>query len=319
MARRVVEHLEQHPELDAVGMRLDLARRRRKLVVRPAVFLRLAFGGGVRQLDVRIGDDRLLDVLVDRRPAFLVPPLDFHRHLGPPWEFPGDLLLLEYQRLVLLGVDLDFEVVGRRPRAGTRDDLDRLTGRELPVHAGRRDADALLSSAHAEPMELGAVQELREDPRNLLANDAGAVVGDGDPEAARLARRRWGPAVGDGLQLHDHLREDSGFLAGVEGVVDGLFDAGEERLSGVVEAQEMTVLGEELGHRDLSLARTHLDGGHPRLRFGRRRRPRLRRLRGRRPGLRGAQRLTGHISSYRVPNTELKFLSRQMEAIVMTT
>src|SRR2546428_834224 len=53
MARRVVEHLEQHPELDAVGMRLDLARRRRELVVRPAVFLRLAFGGGVRQLDAR--------------------------------------------------------------------------------------------------------------------------------------------------------------------------------------------------------------------------------------------------------------------------
>src|SRR5207247_1054712 len=145
--------------------------------------------------------------------------------------------LLEDQRLVLLGVDLDFEVVGRRPRAGTRDDLDRLAGRELPVHAGRRDADALLSSAHAEAMELGAVQELREDPRNLLANDAGAVVGDGDPEAARLARRRWGPAVGDGLQLHDHLREDSGFLAGVEGVADGLCDAAEGRRAGLAAAR----------------------------------------------------------------------------------
>src|SRR5437016_8489997 len=206
-------------------MRLDLARRRRRLVVRPAVFLRLGFGGGVRQLDVRIGDDRLLDVLVDRRPAFLVPPLDFHRHLGPPWEFPGDLLLLEDQRLVLLGVDLDFEVVGRRPRAGTRDDLDRLAGRELLVHAGRRDADALLSSAHAEAMELGAVQELREDPRNLLANDAGAVVGDGDPEAARLARRRWGRAVCDGVQLYGHFWEYSGFPACRAGAGGGRLDA----------------------------------------------------------------------------------------------
>jgi hypothetical protein len=48
-----VQHLEQHPELDAVRMRLDLARRRRELLVRPRVLLRLAVGRDVRELDVR--------------------------------------------------------------------------------------------------------------------------------------------------------------------------------------------------------------------------------------------------------------------------
>src|SRR5207253_8489159 len=120
--------------------------------------------------------------------AVLVTPLDFRRHLGAGRRLPVGLLLLENERLVLLGVDLDLEEVGRRPRARARDDLDGLAGGELPVHAGRRDADALLAAAHAQPVKLRSVEELREDRRNLLSDDAGAVVGDRDPEAARLAR-----------------------------------------------------------------------------------------------------------------------------------
>src|SRR5256886_7160654 len=187
MALGVLEHLEQHPELDSVGMRLDLAWRRRELVVRPGILLRVSLRREVRQLDVRIGNNGLLDVLVDRGPPLLVTALDFHGHLGSTLGLPGDLLLLQNLRLVLLGIDLDLEVMGGRSRTGAGDDLDRLAGRELSIHAGRRDADALLSSAHAQPMELGPIQELREDRRNLLADDAGPVVGDRNPEAARLA------------------------------------------------------------------------------------------------------------------------------------
>src|SRR5262249_23684127 len=220
---------------------------------------------------------------------------------------------------VLLGVDLNFEVVGGRPRAGARDDLDGLAGRELPVHAGCRDADTLLPSAHAEPMELGAVQELREDPWNLLADDAGAVVGDRDAKARGLARRRRGFAIGHGQHLHDHVGEDSRLFAGVERVVDSLLYAREPRLSTICQAQEMSVLGEELRYRDLSLARSHLDGGNRRLRRLRFRLRRLRLWRGRRLRLGRAQRLTGHISSYRVRWMELKFFSLQKAPLVMTT
>src|SRR3989475_11805603 len=268
MALGVLEHLEQHPELDSVGMRLDFAWRRRELVVRPGILVRFSVRREVRQLDVRIGNNGLLDVLVDRGPPLLVTALDFHGHLGSTLGLPGDLLLLQNLRLVLLGIDLDLEVMGGRSRTGAGDDLDGLAGRELSIHAGRRDADALLSSAHAQPMELGPVQELREDQRNLLADDAGAVVGDRNPEAARLAR--WGRSlpIGDGLHLDDHVGEDPGFLAGVERVIDGLLHTGEQRLSRIVEPQEMPVLGEELGDGDLPLARPLLDGGD--------RRPRLR-------------------------------------------
>src|SRR2546426_1062814 len=192
MALGVLEHLEQHPELDPVRMRLDLARRGRELLVRPGMLLRFALRGEVRQLDVRIRDDRLLDVLVDRGTPLLVPALDLHGHLGSTRGLPGDLLVLQNQRLVLLGVDLDLEVLSGRPRTGAGGDLHGLAGGELPVHARRRDAHPLLSSAHAQPMELRPIQELREYSWNLLADDAGAVVGDRNPEAVRLAHGRAG-------------------------------------------------------------------------------------------------------------------------------
>src|SRR6266542_5669084 len=45
MALRVVQHPEQHAELDAVRMGLDLARGRRELLDRPVEPLRFAFHG----------------------------------------------------------------------------------------------------------------------------------------------------------------------------------------------------------------------------------------------------------------------------------
>src|SRR5207253_9982984 len=141
-------------------------------------------------LPARVGDGDLLQELVHRGAAFLVASLDLERHLGPARMLPVDLLALEDPRLVLLGVDLHLEVVGRGPRAGAGDDLHRLAGGELGVHAGRRDAAGLLAPAHAQAVELRAVEQLREDRRDLLADDAGPVVGDGYPEAGRLAGRR---------------------------------------------------------------------------------------------------------------------------------
>src|SRR2546426_1096801 len=195
------------------------------------MLFRFSFRGEVRQPSVRIGDDGLLDVLVDRGSPLLVAALDFHRHLGATLRFPGDLLLLENLRLVLLGIDLDFEVVGGRPRTRAGDDLHGLAGRELSIHAGRRDTHALLASAHAQPMELGPIQELREYRWNLLADDSGAIVRDGDPEAARLARTaRWLPGR-DRPHLDHHVSEGPGFLASVDGGVDWLLYASDTRLA----------------------------------------------------------------------------------------
>src|SRR5207244_8728942 len=118
-------------ELDSVWMRLDLAWCWRELVVRPGILLRLSLRREVRQLDVRIGNDGLLDVLVDRGPPLLVTTLDFHGHLGSPLGLPGDLLLLQNLRLVLLGIDLDLEVMGGRSRPCAGDDVEGLSGSGL--------------------------------------------------------------------------------------------------------------------------------------------------------------------------------------------
>ncbi len=270
VAPRVLEHAQEDAELDAVGMRLDLAGLGRQLVDRPRVLASLPLGRVVDERHVRVGDGRLLEVLVHRGPAPLVAPLDLERHLGAAVALPVDLLVLEDPRLVLLGVDLHLEVVGRGAGAGARGDLDRLPGRELSVHAGRGDADPLLAPAHAQPVELRAVEELGEDRRDLVADDAGAVVDDGDAEPRRLAgggRRR--PVARHDLDLDRDVGEDAGLLGRVEGVVHRLLDAGEEGLARAVEAEEVPVLGEELGDGDLALAGAHLDGGDAGLRWRR--------------------------------------------------
>src|SRR4029450_4702604 len=48
------------------------------------------------------------------------------------------------------------------------------------AHAAPLGADRRLPTAHAKPMELGAVWELGEDRRDLLPDDSGAVVRHGD-------------------------------------------------------------------------------------------------------------------------------------------
>src|SRR5262249_2553304 len=109
--------------------RFDLARLRRQLFDRPGIFFGLALWRVVDELHVRIGDRGLLEVFVHGRATFLVAPFDLEGHLGAPVVFPLNLLLLENTRLVFLGIDLHFEVVRRRSRAGTRDDLHGLAGR----------------------------------------------------------------------------------------------------------------------------------------------------------------------------------------------
>ena len=70
------------------------------------------------------------------------------------------------------------------------------------------------------------------------------------------------PLVGHDLQRDDDVGQDAGFLGRVERVVDGFLDAGEERLPRIVEAEQVAVLGEELGDGDLPLAGAHLDRGY---------------------------------------------------------
>jgi len=73
-------------------MRFDFARLRRQLFDRPGIFFGIALGRVVRELDVRIGNRRLLQIFVDRTSSFLIAAFDFQRYLRAAMVFPLDLL-----------------------------------------------------------------------------------------------------------------------------------------------------------------------------------------------------------------------------------
>ena len=75
---------------------------------------------------MRIGNKRLLEILVQRDEAFLIAAFDFDRHLRALLSVPLNLLTLMDQRFVLLRIDLDYKVTSRGLRLGTRDDLHRV-------------------------------------------------------------------------------------------------------------------------------------------------------------------------------------------------
>ena len=90
-------------------------------------------------------------------------------------------------------------------------------------------------------MEFGAIQELAEDFGDLIFDDPGTIVGH--PNAKAI--------LGNFLDGDLDLGKNFSFLAGIERVVDRFLDRGQERFLGVVEAEEVTVLGEEFRNLDL--------------------------------------------------------------------
>jgi hypothetical protein len=61
----------------------------------------------------------------------------------------------------------------------------------------------------------------------------------------------------DLADLHPDLGQDARLLAGVQGIVDGFLDRGQQGLARIVEAEHVAVLGEEVGDRDLALLLGH--------------------------------------------------------------
>ena len=201
---------------------------------------------------MRVGRGRLFQVFVHAPEPALVDALQLDFHPRALRHVPLDRLLLEDLRLVLGGVDDDLVVVSRLLGRDAGGDADRLAGGQVAVHAGRADADALLASAHLQPVELAAVEQLAEDAGYLLPDDARAVVRHRDAEALLAG----GLLDGDG-----DIGQDAGLFAGVEGVVHGLLDGGQQGAARVVEPEQVAVLGEELADADLALLLGHVVGG----------------------------------------------------------
>lgn len=100
-------------------------------------------------------------------------------------------------------------------------------GGQHAVHTCGADTDTLLSAAHSKSVEFAAVEEFSEDVWDLFFNDPWAVVLDGDAEASWLSL----------VDADPDFREDAGFFASVQGVVDRFFYGGKESFSGVIEPQ----------------------------------------------------------------------------------
>src|SRR6266404_8203120 len=130
--------------------------------------------------DVRIRDGRLFQILIHTAATAHVPTFELNGHPRSTLQFsnPFDAVVREVLisffagrnvfafpfavddfGLVALRIDLNLEVVRRLPGRYFRNDLDGLAGRQHAVHAGGADADALLPTAHAQPVEFGSVEQ----------------------------------------------------------------------------------------------------------------------------------------------------------------
>ncbi len=96
-------------------------------------------------------------------------------------------------------------------------------------------------------MEFRSVEQLPENQRDLLLNNSWTVILDTDLEPVRPR----------GFDMYPDFRHDACFLACIERIVDGLFHRGEQRLTRVVESQQMAILGEKLADGDIALLCGH--------------------------------------------------------------
>ena len=110
-------------------------------------------------------------------------------------------------------------------------------------------------------MKLRPVEQLGKDSRNLLPDDAWAVVRDRDAELTGLTRRDH-LAIRDDLELDGHVRQDTGLFARIERVIDRFLHTGEERLPRVIKAQQMPVLRKKFRDGDFPLPCAHFDRRH---------------------------------------------------------
>src|SRR5262249_39756632 len=141
------------------------------------------FRRSVDELEVGVGDDGLLEVGVDAGTAAAVAPREFELDPRAVVLLPLDLVLLEDVGLVLSGVDAKLDFARLAPLARLREDDDRLARRKHRVKAGGADADALLPARLLQAVKFRPVEELGENLRDLLLDDARTIVLDADAEA----------------------------------------------------------------------------------------------------------------------------------------
>ena len=96
-------------------------------------------------------------------------------------------------------------------------------------------------------MKFRSVQQLAEDQRNLFFDDARAVI----------LHANFVAVFAGLLDVDPQLGQDAGFFAGIERIIDGFFDRGQQCFARIVEAQQVAILGKEFADRNIALRRGH--------------------------------------------------------------
>ncbi|MPM98395.1 hypothetical protein SDC9_145581 [bioreactor metagenome] len=209
-------------------------------------------------LRMRIHYGGILEVLEDRLLPGYVPSFCVVLYAGSAaLALPGEGFLVSDYGAVRLRVYDDVHAPGDRILPlylGL--DPGRFARRDVPEHYGGGYADALLSSGLSEGMESGSVEKPSEYIRHHLLDDPGTVVLYHHPVFVILKP----------LHSDENVRKYVRFLAGVEGIVNGFFDAHEKGFGFRVESQDMLVLLEEFRYGYLLLLRGQYVGrrySHP--------------------------------------------------------
>src|SRR6185369_16033545 len=163
------------------------------------------------------------------------------------WDVFSVTFAVDNFRHVPARVDLDFEVVRRLLWRSHRNNLHRFAGSQHPVHARGADTDSLLSSTHPQSMKLRTIEQFSEDERDLFFDDARPVVLDTDLV----------PIGSGGFDMNPNLGNNACLLAGVERIVDSLFNRRQERLSRIIEAKQVPVLREKFADGNVALFCCH--------------------------------------------------------------
>jgi hypothetical protein len=152
--RAVVHEPGEYAQFDAVRMGLDFHGFGRQF---QGGARKLSFGVVGRQerkFRMGIGDGGLFQVLVHRLATTEERGLHGDVDLGAGARIaPVGLFVHQDHRLVALEVHAQLVVVGRLGFERATGDLDRFCRGDLAVHAGCRNADALLAAAHAQTVE----------------------------------------------------------------------------------------------------------------------------------------------------------------------
>ena len=165
-----------------------------------------------------VDDGRALERTEDGLPpAAHIGALHLQLHARASRSLPIHLFRLEDLGLIFSRVYQQLAVKGWPIRSDLGDDLRGLAASKLRIKYRRGYADALLAPALAQSMKTRAIEQFSKDPGNLFWHNARPVILHDDPVIITAL-----------FYLHKDVRQYPCILTGIERIIHGLFNAGDQ-------------------------------------------------------------------------------------------